>query len=300
VIRVPPALVLAFVLPSRARVRHFMTATTASRSSADAAAFWAAARTQARVIGALVLREMRTRFGRTQLGYLTTLIEPVAGIATFSVAATALGHLPPYGTSLPMFFALGMLAYNGFRRVASYCAAAFDANQALLHYPIVKQIDTLIARATIELALSSFACISVLTAITSIFGLPGPVRVEGMIAALVLMVGIGFGWGSLTAVIARGFKSWRNIEPLLTRPMFFMSGVLFVPDRLPPKVLPFLTWNPLLHGVELMRASYYPSYRSTVLNVPYLAGWALVLVVLALAAERAMRVRAERGDGGVA
>ena len=275
-----------------------MSASTASRNAGEAAALTAAARTQARVIGALILRETRTRFGRTQLGYFTSLIEPLAGIITFSLCATALGHLPPYGTSMPMFFALGMLAYNGFRRVSGYCAAALDANQALLHYPIVKQIDTLVARATIELAMSAFACVAVLGGLILLYDLPGPVRIEGMVVAVALMVLLGFGWGTLTAVISRGFKSWRGIEPLITRPLFFMSGVLFVPDRLPPKVLPFLTWNPVLHGVELMRASYYTSYRSTVLNVPYLVAWTLILVVLALAAERAMRVRAERGEGG--
>mgnify|MGYP002084828576 CR=1 FL=1 len=276
-----------------------MSVTSAPRELVDGSIdFRAAARTQARVVGALMLREARTRFGRTQLGYFTSLIEPVAGIATFSIAATALGHLPPYGTSLPMFFALGMLSYNAFRRVSAFCTPAFDANQALLHYPIVKQVDTLIARAALELAMTAFACVAVLVGLVMIYGLPRPARIAGMALAVVLLAMLGFGLGSLNAVIGRVFKSWRSIEPLLMRPLFFLSGVLFVPDRLPPKVLPWLAWNPVMHGVELMRASYYSAYRSATLSVGYLAAWALVLVVMGLAAERAMRIRSERGEGG--
>jgi len=238
-----------------------------------------------------MLREARTRFGKSQFGYLTSLIEPVAVIVTFTLCYSALGRVAPYGTSLPMFFALGTLAYGAFRRTSSFCTAAFEANQALLSYPIVQQVDTLIARAMLEFATTIFSCFVLIGGLMVISDLPGPVRVEAMACAIILMTMLGFGLGSISAVVSHYFASWRNIEGMLTRPLFFLSGILFVPDNLPPKIMDYLAWNPMLHGVEMMRLGYYADYRSTVLDVTYLVFWALVLILIGLAAERAMRVR---------
>jgi capsular polysaccharide transport system permease protein len=257
----------------------------------------AAALTQIRVVGALVLREARTRFGRSQLGYLWSLVEPVAVVATFTIISMVLGHVPPYGASLPMFFALGALAFHLYRRVASFCGTAFDANQALLGYPVVKPVDTLIARAGLEVATCVMAAFLLLGALIVIGGEPLPRRPEVMAAAALLLVLLGFGHGALNAVIGDLVPSWRTIEPMLARPLFVLSGVFFVPDRMPPRLVEVLAWNPVLHGIELVRLGYYPDYRSPTASVMYLVVWALGLTVVGLAAERALRVRGASSEG---
>ena len=260
----------------------------------------AAAATQMRVVGALILREARTRFGHSQLGYLWSVAEPVALVVTFTLVSMALGHLPPYGNSLPMFFALGALAYQFYRRVAAFCSAAFDANQALLSYPIVKQVDTLMARAALEVATCLLASFLLLGSLLVFAQQPAPTNHLAMAAAVALLVLLGFGHGTINAVIGAYVASWRNIDAILARPIFILSGIFFVPDRLPPKIVPYLAWNPVLHGVELMRYGYYPDYRSPTLDIQYLFFWALGLTVLGLAAERAMRVRSADGAGSPA
>lgn len=255
-----------------------------------------AAATQLRVVGSLMLREARTRYGKSQFGYLWAVIEPVAIIATFTLVSLTMGHLPPYGNSLLMFFALGTLAFQFYRRVASFCGAAFTANQALLNYPIVKQTDTLVARAALELITCLFVTLMVLGGLMLVDRQPYPAHIEAIAAAVLLLALFGFGFGVINAVIGAYVASWRNIESMLSRPLLILSGVFFVPDRMPPKIIPYLTWNPVLHGVELMRHGYYPDYRSQTLDVPYLFYWAIGLTVLGLAAERAMRIRSARGD----
>lgn len=256
----------------------------------------AAAATQARVIGALVLREARTRFGRSQLGYIWSLIEPVAMIATFSLVSLAMGHFPPYGNSLPMFFALGTLAYNFYRRIAAFCTSAIDANQALLNYPIVKQIDSLLARMVLEFLTCIFVTVVVLACIIYTTSQPGPFHPEYILIAIVLLSLLGFGNGVINAVVGTVYPSWRNIEGMIARPVFMLSGVFFVADRLPPFVRPYVGWNPVLHGVELMRYGYYPEYRSPAMSVSYLFCWAMGLVLVGLAAERGLRIRATFSD----
>ena len=58
-----------------------------------------AAAVQGRVIFALMLREVRTRFGRTQVGYLWALLEPITYIATMTFVFDSVGRPPRAGDS---------------------------------------------------------------------------------------------------------------------------------------------------------------------------------------------------------
>ena len=121
-----------------------------------------------------------------------------------------------------------------------------------------------------------------------------------MAAAVALMVLLGFGHGTLNAVDrqrtsspgATSSRCWRGR-------LFMLSGVFFVPDRMPPQIIAYLAWNPVLHGVELMRYGYYPDYRSPTLEcrVSVLLGAG---VDRARAGRRARHARARRPRGEVA
>ena len=66
-------------------------------------------KTQIRVIAALVLRETRATFGTSQLGYLWAFIQPLGGLAVLVGLWALIGRKAPYGTSLALYFATGIL-----------------------------------------------------------------------------------------------------------------------------------------------------------------------------------------------
>jgi len=102
-----------------------------------------AALTQARVVGALMLRETRIRYGRSKAGYLWALLEPAAYVTALSTMFHMSGARPPFGNSMALFFSLGILSFFTYRSIAAQLTGAFNANEALLNFPIVKEIDTL-------------------------------------------------------------------------------------------------------------------------------------------------------------
>jgi len=57
----------------------------------------------ARVVAALLLRETRVRFGRSQIGYLWAVLEPVGGIVIFAFVFHVIGRVPDVGQSLYLF-----------------------------------------------------------------------------------------------------------------------------------------------------------------------------------------------------
>lgn len=251
---------------------------------------------QLRVIAALMLRESRTRYGKSQLGYLWSLAEPIAIVLTFSVVFQAMGHPPPIGESHAVFFSTGILAFSTYRRTASFCATAFTSNESLLTFPIVQQIDTLFARALLEYFTSILSLILIFSGLILIWDIDLPNDVGSMMLAMSVLVLLGLGHGALTAVIGSYSPSWQRVDEMLSRPLFFISGVFFVPSMLPPSVQDVLSWNPLLHGIELLRSGYYSQYRAEFVDVGYLLGFACILLLVALSAERVMRLRPERDN----
>jgi tetratricopeptide (TPR) repeat protein len=71
-------------------------------------------RSQRRVIGALIIRETRTRFADAKLGYGWALIEPILHISLLSVTfAVLMRGLPPIGTQFFIFYYTGLIRYYG-------------------------------------------------------------------------------------------------------------------------------------------------------------------------------------------
>jgi len=256
--------------------------------------FGKAASLQARVSGALVLREMRVRFGRSQLGYLWAVAEPIAYMLVFSMMFYFMGRHPPVGNSMPLFFATGILPFMLFRNLGTQLAGAFDANRALMTYPIVQPIDTVLGRAALEIATSLFIMLIVLSALVLLAGAPLPVNILRMGEAILLLSIFGFGTGLLNAVIIDQLGSWQNTFRILMMPMMFISGVFFSFESLPPNVREVLAWNPVLHGVELFRSGYYASFRATGLSAWYLFGVGISVSLFALVLERLLRGRSSQ------
>lgn len=250
----------------------------------------AEAATQARVVGALVLRETRTRFGRTQLGYLWALAEPVAFVAIFSSVFGIFSRHPPIGDTYAMFFATGLLPFNLFMVLAKSLGSAFDANQALLTYPIVKPIDTLFARSLLEIATALTVMLIVFGGLILIFEAAKPRDPFTMAAATLGLCLLGFGLGTINAVLGDMFGSWKQIFDVLAKPWMLLSAVFFTLDTLPESIRSVLSWLPMVHGVEGFRYGYFSNFHSNDLNLDYLYGWGLALTVIGLAAERGLRI----------
>lgn len=248
-----------------------------------------ALKTQLRVIGALVVRETRATFGSSQIGYLWAIITPAASTAVLVAIFSAIGRHPPFGASLALFFATGVLTLELFNKLGNSLMTVFEANKALLTYPPIKETDVLFARA-ILIAATYLLIMGVFYSGLMVFGLANlPARPESLIAAFGATCLLGFGFGVSNAVIISFWESWRHVEKILTRPLFFLSAIFYVPSYLPPQAIAWLKWNPVLHSVEWIRNGWYPNYDSRVLDKPYLFGVALCLILIGLAGERLTR-----------
>lgn len=244
---------------------------------------------QSRIIGALIMREMRTRFGERQFGYAWALIEPLVQIGILVAIFSALGRRPALGTSFETFFLNGYVAYSLYTQISNRAAAAITANKALVSFPPVKNMDTVWARIILEIA-TGMTSFSLLVAIFAYFGIPIiPHDIVQYFFGFSTVILLGAATGIFNAALNPIFGWWQLIYGWLSQLQYFFSGVFFLADSLPPGARYYLMWNPLAHGIIWVREGFYDGYESPVLEKWYPLLIAAVLAILGLAIERIFR-----------
>ncbi|MBT6312673.1 MAG: ABC transporter permease [Alphaproteobacteria bacterium] len=119
---------------------------------------------QRRVIVAIILREVRTRFGQYHLGYLWAVIVPLLFIMTLAFVYAALGRRAAHGASVELLLLSGMMAWLTFIDTQNQASRAYQTNRQLVVYPMVSVGDIVIARALLELG-TKLAVMTILIAL---------------------------------------------------------------------------------------------------------------------------------------
>lgn len=250
-----------------------------------------------RVVMALFLREIKTRFGKYQLGYAWALIEPIATVAVLITVFTTL-RAPGYpGIDFPVFLGVGVVINSLFVEIANRSIKAIEANTTLFNYRPVRPIDTVLARALLECTLHM-----AVFAVLALGYLAWVGRVEfqfhdvpSLLLVFLLLTSLSAGVGVLFMLITDAYSDADKVLPLLTRPLFFISGVFFSIELVPREYWPLFLWNPIFHAIELARMAVAPGYIVQGVSMGYLALSAAATLTLAMAfyqrRERRLRLR---------
>jgi capsular polysaccharide transport system permease protein len=239
---------------------------------------------QLRVVHALFLRELITRFGRDNLGVLWLAGEPMLftlGVTTlWSLTGLAHGH-----TSRIPVVAFAVTGYSSvlmWRNSTSQCTHAIDGNRPLLFHRSVQAIDVCLGRIALEVsgATCSFAFLS--TFFTYMGMMPPPDNMALVVggwlmlawfgACLALLVGAACAFSDLV------HRLWQPVSYLL----FPMSGAAFMVDWLPKKLQEAVLYLPMVHGLELLRHGYFGNVVKTHYDMGYMTMFCLVTTLCAL------------------
>lgn len=225
-----------------------------------------------RVLFALVVREMGTRFGRSAGGYLWAIAEPLGGIILLAVAFSLALRSPPLGTSFMLFYATGIIPFHLFNGMSKGVSGAVGANRGLLTYPVVTALDAVLAKAL--LSFMTLFMVAVLLCSGIIIGMDLHVNLElgAVVLAFVMAAALGLGVGTFNCVLFGFFPTWKNIWNVLTRPLFIISGIFFTFESVPAEFQAVLWWNPLVHAIGMMRSGFYGSYDAHYVSILYVFG----------------------------
>ena len=250
---------------------------------------------QRRVIGALMLREVITRFGRYNLGALWLIAEPM--IFTLGVAAvwTAIGMRHGSGIPIIAFAITGYSSVLLWRNTVTHSVGAIQSNINLMFHRNVKVIDVLFTRILLEIggATASFIVLSLVFVFGEWMEPPqDPMQVLfGWLMLAWFGIGLGLTVGAATAYTPIIERIWQPTAYLL----FPLSGAAYMVDWMPPGTREVLLLLPMVHSVEFIREGYFGGIVQFHYDMGYMAmcNIGLTLVGLWLVRDAGLRVGAE-------
>lgn len=241
---------------------------------------------QRRVIWALFLREIMTRYGRHNLGFLWLFLEPM--LFTLGVTALWTATKAFHGANIPIV-AFAITGYSSvllWRNMPARCIGAVQPNLSLLYHKQVKVIDIFLARLLLEAAGATTSFI-VLVLFFSFIGWVSPPED-------ILTVALGWfmlAWfGASLAILLGAAAEQSELVDKLWHPsaylLFPLSGAGFMVDALPQGAQDVVLLLPMVHGVEYVRHGYFGSEFHAHYDLAYMACCCLVLTILGLAQTR--------------
>jgi capsular polysaccharide transport system permease protein len=249
---------------------------------------------QTRVLHALMMREVITRYGRDNLGVLWLVGEPMIftiGVATlWSAAGLAHGGT---GISIVAFAVTGYSSVLMWRNATTQCGAGIEQNKPLLFHRSVLIIDVFFTRIALEIigATSSFILLSFFFIFIGWMPMPDNLM-------LVLEGWLMLAWfGASLALLVGGGTAFSNLVHRLWHPfaylLFPMSGAAFMVEWLPKKLQDAVLVLPMVHGVELLRHGYFGNAVRTHYDIGYMATCCLILSLCGLYVVREASRRVE-------
>ena len=253
-----------------------------------ARSFFVAIQRQIAVVLAIATYENNRKSTGTSLGAWEAIVTPLQIMLFFIVMRVGFSFLRgsnryAAGGSTDMYFNIVVFIASGFAIAFLFRQGAIKALSGLklrapLYYKRVQPLDILLA-----LLVNDFRAISTIS--LGIFGLvwyftwsfqldsPG---LAISVYLLTILMALGFG---VCLVFLGQFNKWvtRILKRILNRVIIFTSGIFFATFELPEYTRPFVTWNPILHAVELFRYSMNNQYPIPGISLSYLVWCSIIL-----------------------
>ena len=243
-------------------------------------------RIQVRVIWALTLREILTRYGRHNIGFLWLFVEPML----FTLGVTALWTIAGLhdASDLPItaFALTGYSTVLLWRNMPNRCVGSITPNSALMYHRNVRVMDIFLSRIALEVIGATISFV-VLSGLFIFLGWMAPPED----ALKVLQAWVLTAWfGAAFAILLGAWSEKSEIVEKLWHPaaylLFPISGAAYLVDALPKEAQDAVLWLPMVHGTEMVREGYFGSKIVAHYSIIYLVSFNMVLTLFALALER--------------
>lgn len=248
-------------------------------------------RIQLIVIGALMMREIHTRFGRHHMGYMWLFFEPmilggcIAGLHALS------GHGLPGGLDTASFYIVGYTPYYLFRSILNRSAGALHANAPLFYHRQVTFLDIMISRNLLDGASVMIAVLIMLGGLGA-FTDVWPVDLVWMAFGITLILLFCHGFSLI--IVAGTVWGTETIERLI-HPLTYLTipitGAFFMVFWFPTEMQELILLIPTVHMFEIIREGQFGPVVPYHYDLVYVTVWILALNLLGLLALRAAKPR---------
>lgn len=235
-----------------------------------------------RTVFALILREMSSTYGRSAGGYIWVILEPVLGIALLTAIFSLGFKHPRLGSNFPIYYATGLLPFQFYSIISGKVAQAISYSRQLLTYPRVTFIDVIVARLILNILTQLIVGCILLTGIRMAFETRTTLDLSRVVLSYSMATALAVGVGTLSCFLSSMYPLWSRVWGIVTRPLFLISGTIFLYETIPEPYRGWLWYNPLIHVTGEMRAAFYFSYDAPYVTPSYVFGVSAVCLMAGL------------------
>jgi len=228
----------------------------------------------------MLVREILTRYGRNNIGFLWLFVEPIAFILIIAFVWTEIRGTQFSNIPIIAFAISGYASMLMWRHSVSRCIGAVKSNQSLLYHRQVTVMDIFAARIILE-CLGMTTAFAILTiGFYTIDWVPLPEDMLQLIGGWGLTAWLGVGLAMTIGGLSEKFEVISRIWPPFSYILMALSGVAFTADALPPAAREIALWNPILNAIEYLREGWFGSVMRAHYDIPYTVACCTVLTLI--------------------
>jgi capsular polysaccharide transport system permease protein len=234
------------------------------------------------VVSALVLREIITRYGRHNIGFLWLFVEPMLFTIGIVLLWNTLHESHGKLLSITPFAITGYSTVLMWRNAVNRCVGLVEPNRALLFHRNVKIIDFFFARIILEImgATASFIIVGGGAIVLGFMAMPKDFTliVIGWLLLAWFVFGAALIIGSLSHITELIDRVWH----VITYFYLPLSGMAYMVEWLPHKIQPYAMLIPTVNFCEMIRGGYFGSAVHPYYDIIYTIEFDLVLTFIGL------------------
>lgn len=238
--------------------------------------------THTRIIGALMMRETMTRYGREGLGFAWLIAEPLIFCVGVIIMWSLMKPEYEHGIQVGTFVMSGYMCLILLRHVVSFSIGAIQANIGLLYHRRVTIVHIFASRNLLELGGSTIAFIVIYLIMNALGFAPAPSDLLLMGYGWILLFLLSVALGMILSALSTQFAILERVVPLIQYLLIPLSGVFMMLAWLPAQFREIMLYIPLPHAVEMVRAGMFGEFVPTYYSLTYPLAWALGLNLVGL------------------
>ena len=242
---------------------------------------WQQTKLQGRVIWALTMREVITRFGREGLGAFWLVAEPAMFIVGVMVIFSHIESNSTY--SIAEYLAVSYPTLLFWRNGTGRVVKALEFNRSLLHHQPIRPHDVIYSRILLEFSGSAGSFIVLYLAFIFLGICEWPADWLNFAAGYLLIIWFSFAFVLFMAALAELSETIERISHVILYLMLPISGVFLPLYAVPTAYRTALMYFPLIDAVEFFHHGYYGTRLTTYYNLPWCLFSCLLLTLFGYA-----------------
>lgn len=237
----------------------------------------------------LTLRELRTRYKRSALGWAWSMLNPLATTLIYTfVFVTLLKSTAPVGNpsgleTYGLFILCAILPWNFMAVGVGSSMGNIIGNAGLVKKVAFPREHLVLAGVAASLA-TLLIELGVLSVVMVFFGNLVILQLPGVLVACALLACFVIGMSLLMSSLNVFFRDLNHLWGILIQAWFFLTPVVYPPEIVEGKLSGWLVWVythlPMAVAVQLFRTLLYDGRYPTLAQFAYLAIWAALAVWL--------------------